>query len=164
MWDDGWDQDLNFLAAAWAFTARTQLDRVQAFDDRLQTQPVAVGESWQADADTHFAFLSLAHVVKICDRVPALPDFPDAETLVLLRNFVEHWEDPGGRSGRALNARELDPLGVGLVWSGAHRYIWGSSYGSVNSEVRAWLLEVDRVARSLVPDDEDPIQDPSDPL
>lgn len=172
MWDDGWgpDPDLKFLAVAWAHAARTQLDRVQVFDKRLQTRtsedpdPLTVADSWQEAADTHFAFLSLAHVVKVCDLVPELPDFPDAEVLVLLRNFAEHWEDPGGRSGRALNAMHVDPLSVGILWSGALRYVSGSACGSANSAVRGWLTEVDRVARSLVTDDEDPIPNPSERL
>lgn len=167
MWDDGWspDPDLEFLAVFWAHTARTLIARVRAFDECLAAQspddpgPLVVADSWQSIADTHFAFVSLVHVARVCDLVPELPGFPDAEILVLLRNFAEHWDDPGGRSGRTLSSRQFDQLGVGNLWLGAYRYI----HGPGDEAVDAWLIEVDRVAHSLVTVEE-PMPDPSDGL
>lgn len=153
------DPDLPFLAAFWVHTARTLIARVQDFDRRLyasargEIEPLTVADGWQRDADTHFAFLSLAHVVKVCDMLPALPAFPDADVLVLLRNFAEHWDEPTGRSGRALKDREFDPWAVGNLFMGELQYLRSNP----PSAVLVWLADVECAAHSIKPGDLEPL-------
>lgn len=164
--DETTDLDLPFRAVYWAHAALKAGARVREFDVRFLagTQsgkvPLTVGDAWQRNADVHFCLVALAHVVKVCALLPALPTCPDGETLLLLRNFAEHWDDEHGRSGRALDERRFDPMAAGKLFVAEVEYM----RDGLNPEVLRWLAEVNRAARALACDDQDPIPEPSDSL
>lgn len=162
------DLDVPFLAAYWAHTARTLISRIRDYESLLTgasagTHPLTVADSWQWTADSHFALLSIAHVVKACDLAADLPRFPDAELLVLLRNFAEHWEEPNGRSGRALARVRLDKMTNGIIFIDEWDYL--SGVDSIDSrDLDDWLVDVERAARSLATCQDDPLPNVTQPL
>ncbi|WP_156160801.1 hypothetical protein [Demequina maris] len=159
------DDEVARLAVFWAHAARAQLARLGKALNRLDNYPgrgeasPTVGDWWQVAAERHFALLAIAHVVKACSRLEALPRFPDADLFTYLRHYAEHWEDPSGRAGRTL--AEIRPEHTEepiAFWP--ERF---ALHGVFSDDLDAWLAEVDRVARSTDGSGL-PMPDPSTPL
>lgn len=143
----GHDATVLQRAVVWTHVASIQLRRAyDALEDMVERDDATYGDWWLSDANVHYTLLALSHVVKACDLESRLPQHDESQLLTLLRNFREHWEDPDGRSGRALDGlrpgHREEPIAfmLGELWF----------YGVESAEIQVWLRDVDRAARAAL--------------
>lgn len=104
------------------------------------------GLAWTVGADQYFFLSAVAQlrkcVLKLVDD--GLPEVPDDRTILLLRNFTEHWEDPTGRSAVELRGMVPDAVPGRLAYTKHDVVIEGVSvYGIVD-----WAMNVEHVLRT----------------
>ena len=120
--------------------------QVVASQERVRiTQVYEFCDRWpffKLDAEAHFTLVAARQLLRALkafdgnDRFPAsLPD----DKLRLLRDALEHWDEPTGRASRQMEALEVDP----------HSHQWSSSTAEgvlgdlvTDESLRQWAADV----------------------
>lgn len=155
-----------YAAIFWSHVAQVQVARLRDAWNRLDRDlseaddPPTIGDWWQSNAERHYLLLAIAHLAKACDRLTTLPRLPDSDLLILLRHYAEHWEDPEGRSAKALATLRPQHASERITFTDD----WFQLHGVDSRDLNRWLVDVERVARALAEGDGPPLPDASTPL
>ncbi|MEV6911228.1 hypothetical protein [Amycolatopsis sp. NPDC051071] len=118
--------------------------------------------TWTFGADQYFFLSAAAQLRKCVLKLPddGLPEIPNSKMIRLLRNFVEHWEDPSGES--AVKLRDMIPDAVPGRAAFTKKDVWIE--GVSTTEIVMWASDVARALRANAAEAGDVLPDPSKPL